>query len=308
MDPRGAANRSHRHRHPTRLVLARDSSNTGTLARSAVGVRPGIAPSSADRSRPKYSCHPAVVLSLLDAREAVMAEQDGPAVPRGRVTSTRVQPGGTGLSPVQPQVNTTPVRRVDLEELARRLHAVAHPHLVVPAGLWRRGAARAHPLDVPGRVGEVGEHGLRLGLHVHAHLEDVSPVIDGSSFGLSFLGLGQLLQPGRPVAPVRPRPPPAAGRAPPGRAVVRRLVPTRRSVRKPAARRIVRCWLIAGQETSNWAAISPAESSRSQTSSRIRSRRGAAITCNGSTTHPLPLTLCRPVCRTRSAGVDVNSI
>ena len=38
----------------------------------------------------------------------------------------------------------------------------------------------------------------------------------------------------------------------------------------------------ADQDTSNSAAMSPADSSRSQTSSRIRSRRGAAITCSGS--------------------------
>src|SRR3954468_22359199 len=42
------------------------------------------------------------------------------------------------------------------------------------------------------------------------------------------------------------------------------------------------CWLIADHDTSNSAAICPAESSRSQTSSRMRNRRGEAITCNPS--------------------------
>jgi hypothetical protein len=49
------------------------------------------------------------------------------------VTTTRVDPGATAWSWVQPQVNTSRWR-VDLDELAGRLYAVAHADPVGAAG------------------------------------------------------------------------------------------------------------------------------------------------------------------------------
>src|SRR5438477_1725921 len=64
---------------------------------------------------------------------------------------------------------------------------------------------------------------------------------------------------------------------PSGRARYRRRVPFRRSLTSPASFRTFRCWEIAGPVISNWPAISPADSSPSRTSDRIRRRCGSAI-------------------------------
>lgn len=69
-----------------------------------------------------------------------------------KVISTRVEPGDTTSSPCQPEVNTSPVRWVDLDELPGRLHALAHADSVCPARYRVDRRVAAHPLDVLGRV------------------------------------------------------------------------------------------------------------------------------------------------------------
>jgi hypothetical protein len=72
--------------------------------------------------------------------------------------------------------------------------------------------------------------------------------------------------------------------SPSGRARYRRLVPLRRSVTSPASFRTLRCCETAGRVTSKCEAISPAESSSSQTSRGIRRRCGAAIPLRAAST------------------------
>jgi ribose-phosphate pyrophosphokinase len=57
--------------------------------------------------------------------------------------------------------------------LSGRFDAVAHEDPVGAAGLGFDLRVRAHPADVAPRVGEVGEHRLRIGCDVHADLKHI---------------------------------------------------------------------------------------------------------------------------------------
>src|SRR5215469_7199966 len=67
-----------------------------------------------------------------------------------------------------------PMRRVDLDEFADSLDAIADVHAIAATGHSLERGIAAHPLDVPAGVGEVGKHDLGLSCYMNAHLDDLT--------------------------------------------------------------------------------------------------------------------------------------
>src|SRR6266567_7280332 len=114
----------------------------------------------------------AVVIALLVIGKIVVAQHDArSAVFRVQRDDDTRGSGRDGVVVRPAPGEYQALRRVDLDELACRLDAAAHPDAVRAAGYrFQRGVA-AHPLHVAARVSEVGEHGLGLGRDVQAHLD-----------------------------------------------------------------------------------------------------------------------------------------
>src|SRR5712691_6065110 len=114
----------------------------------------------------------AVVIALLVAGQVVVAQHDaGPAVLGMQGDHDAGGAGRYGVVVRPAPGEHDAVRRVDLDELAGRLDAVAHADAVAAAGLRLQLRVASHPLDVAAGVGEIGEHGLGLRRDVHTHLD-----------------------------------------------------------------------------------------------------------------------------------------
>src|SRR5215472_10336103 len=145
--------------------------------RSGVGVRAGVAAADAEVEAVEVELPPfTVVVALPVIGQAVMAQYQAGAAAfglQGDDDTGGPGPDGGVVCPAPGEHQA--VRRVDLDELTGRLHAVPHQDAVTATGYRLQRGFGAHPLDIAAGVGEVREHGLGLGGDMHAHLD--CPVI-----------------------------------------------------------------------------------------------------------------------------------
>src|SRR5215472_7418717 len=143
---------------------------------SRVRVRAGILASDAYAEPVEVEVPAlAVVIPLPGIGQVVVTQDDARAAVLGLQRDHHTRGASRDFVIVGPAPGEhEPTGRVDLDEFADSLDAIADVHAIAATrhSLERRVAA--HPLDVPAGVGEVGKHDLWQSCYVQAHLDDVT--------------------------------------------------------------------------------------------------------------------------------------
>src|SRR5215469_12965205 len=154
----------------------RPSVTVAAGTRSGVRVRAGILAAHARAESVEVEVPAlAVVIPLSGIGQVVVTQDDAGAAVLGLQRDHHTRGARTDLVIVGPAPGENePMRRVDLDEFADSLDAVADVHAIAATRHSLERGVAAHPPDVPAGVGEVGKHDLGLSCYMNAHLDDVT--------------------------------------------------------------------------------------------------------------------------------------